>query len=78
MIGKNDLFVSEVSGHYCRIGTAIDLQGYGATGIQLQDAGGWISPVMPDRYTRKDKYASGAMAKMRKQHKETFEIKLII
>ena len=56
-----------ISGHSCRVGAAIDLQEYGASGPQIQDAGGWASPTMPNRYTRAAKTQSNAMAELTRQ-----------
>jgi len=59
-----------ISGHSCRVGAAIDLQEYGASGPQIQDAEGWSSPTIPNRYTRTAKIHTNAMASLSKQQQK--------
>ena len=55
-----------ISGHSARIGSANDLAEHGATGTQIQLAGGWKTERMVIYYTRKSVAGSNAMAALRK------------
>lgn len=54
-----------ISGHSTRIGSANDLAEYGATGTQIQQAGGWKTDRMVTYYTRRSLAGDGAMAALR-------------
>jgi len=59
-----------ISGHSMRIGTANDLINAGYTTAQIQHAGGWNSPVMVHRYTRRSMAGQNAVAGLRKQQRK--------
>ncbi len=54
-----------ISGHSTRIGSANDLAEYGATGTQIQQAGGWKTDRMVSYYTRRSLAGINAMAFVR-------------
>lgn len=54
-----------ISGHSTRIGSANDLAEHGATGTQIQQAGGWKTDRMVTYYTRRSQAGSNAMADLR-------------
>ncbi|GLQ87695.1 tyrosine-type recombinase/integrase [Dyella flagellata] len=54
-----------ISGHSTRIGSANDLAEHGATGIQIQQAGGWKTDRMVTYYTRRSSAGANAMARLR-------------
>jgi integrase len=54
-----------ISGHSTRIGSANDLAENGATGTQIQLAGGWRTDRMVTYYTRKSEAGVSAMAQLR-------------
>lgn len=54
-----------ISGHSTRIGSANDLAEYGATGTQIQQAGGWKTDRMVTYYTRRSLAGVNAMAGLR-------------
>jgi integrase len=54
-----------ISGHSARIGSANDLAEHGATGTQIQQAGGWKTDRMVTYYTRRSMAGSNAMADLR-------------
>lgn len=54
-----------ISGHSARIGSANDLAENGATGAQIQLAGGWKTDRMVTYYTRKSSAGASAMASLR-------------
>lgn len=54
-----------ISGHSTRIGSANDLAEYGATGTQIQQAGGWKTDRMVTYYTRRSSAGVNAMAGLR-------------
>ena len=54
-----------VSGHSLRVGAAQSLAAAGASLVEMQTAGRWTSPTMPGRYTRGQRAARGAVAKLR-------------
>jgi integrase len=56
---------SSISGHSARIGSANDLAEHGATGAQIQLAGGWKTDRMVTYYTRRSQAGSNAMADLR-------------
>ena len=56
---------SAISGHSTRIGSANDLAEHGATGTQIQQAGGWKTERMVAYYTRRSQAGSNAMASLR-------------
>jgi len=53
------------SGHSARIGSANDLAESGATGAQIQHAGGWKADRMVTYYTRRSEARASAMARLR-------------
>jgi len=55
-----------ISGHSTRIGSANDLAEHGATGTQIQQAGGWKTERMVTYYTRRSQAGSNAMAELRR------------
>jgi len=55
-----------ISGHSTRIGSANDLAEHGATGTQIQLAGGWKTERMVTYYTRRSQAGANAMASLRK------------
>lgn len=55
-----------ISGHSTRIGSANDLSEHGATGIQIQQAGGWKTDRMVTYYTRRSQAGTNVMADLRK------------
>ncbi|MFC4761838.1 tyrosine-type recombinase/integrase [Dyella koreensis] len=54
-----------ISGHSTRIGSANDLAEHGATGTQIQHAGGWKTDRMVTYYTRRSQAGASAMAELR-------------
>lgn len=54
-----------ISGHSTRIGSANDLAEHGATGTQIQQAGGWKTDRMVTYYTRRSVAGNNAMLKLR-------------
>jgi integrase len=54
-----------ISGHSARIGSANDLAEGGATGTQIQHAGGWKTDRMVTYYTRRSVAGTNAMAQLR-------------
>ena len=54
-----------ISGHSARIGSANDLAEHGATGAQIQLAGGWKTDRMVTYYTRRSSAGINAMADLR-------------
>lgn len=54
-----------ISGHSTRIGSANDLAEHGATGTQIQQAGGWKTERMVTYYTRRSLAGRNAMAALR-------------
>ncbi|BDU21585.1 hypothetical protein DYGSA30_30420 [Dyella sp. GSA-30] len=54
-----------ISGHSARIGSANDLAEHGATGTQIQQAGGWKTDRMVTYYTRRSTAGVNAMADLR-------------
>lgn len=54
-----------ISGHSTRIGSANDLSEHGATGTQIQQAGGWKTDRMVTYYTRRSQAGWNAMADLR-------------
>ncbi|MGN6236983.1 tyrosine-type recombinase/integrase [Dyella sp.] len=54
-----------ISGHSTRIGSANDLAEYGATGTQIQQAGGWKTDRMVTYYTRRSQAGANAMTNLR-------------
>ena len=54
-----------ISGHSTRIGSANDLAETGATGTQIQHAGGWKTDRMVTYYTRRSDAGFSAMARLR-------------
>lgn len=54
-----------ISGHSTRIGSANDLAEHGASGTQIQQAGGWRTDRMVTYYTRRSEAGTGAMARLR-------------
>ncbi len=54
-----------VSGHSLRIGAAQDLAAAGASLVEMQQAGRWLSPTMPARYARGQLATRGAVARLR-------------
>jgi integrase len=54
-----------ISGHSARIGSANDLAEHGASGTQIQQAGGWKTERMVTYYTRRSQAGAGAMAELR-------------
>lgn len=54
-----------ISGHSARIGSANDLAEHGATGAQIQLAGGWKTDRMVTYYTRRSQAGMNAMADLR-------------
>ncbi|WP_233590168.1 tyrosine-type recombinase/integrase [Dyella dinghuensis] len=55
----------KISGHSTRIGSANDLAEHGATGTQIQLAGGWKTDRMVIYYTRRSQAGTNAMAQLR-------------
>ncbi len=58
-----------ISGHSTRIGSANDLSEHGATGVQIQLAGGWKTDRMVTYYTRRSNAGVNAMASLRQVHR---------
>lgn len=58
-----------ISGHSTRIGSANDLAEHGATGVQIQQAGGWKTDRMVTYYTRRSQAGASAMATLRSSDK---------
>ena len=54
-----------VSGHSLRVGAAQSLAAAGASVVEMQVAGRWLSPTMPGRYARGELAARGAVARLR-------------
>lgn len=54
-----------VSGHSLRVGSAQSLAKRGAGLVEMQKAGRWASPNMPAHYTRSQRVAEGAVARLR-------------
>ena len=54
-----------VSGHSLRVGAAQSLAAGGASLVELQIAGRWISPQMPGHYARGQLAARGAVARIK-------------
>ena len=54
-----------VSGHSLRVGAAQSLAAAGASLVEMQVAGRWLSPNMPGRYARGELAARGAVARLR-------------
>lgn len=54
-----------ISGHSTRIGSANDLAEHGASGTQIQQAGGWKTDRMVTYYTRRSQAGVNAMAALR-------------
>jgi integrase len=54
-----------ISGHSARIGSANDLAEHGATGTQIQLAGGWKTDRMVTYYTRRSTAGADVMARLR-------------
>lgn len=54
-----------ISGHSARIGSANDLSEHGASGVQIQQAGGWKTDRMVTYYTRRSTAGANAMANLR-------------
>jgi integrase len=54
-----------ISGHSTRIGSANDLAEHGATGTQIQLAGGWKTDRMVSYYTRRSNAGANAMTTLR-------------
>ncbi|HET7331837.1 tyrosine-type recombinase/integrase [Dyella sp.] len=54
-----------ISGHSARIGSANDLAESGATGTQIQHAGGWKTDRMVTYYTRRSDAGASAMERLR-------------
>lgn len=54
-----------ISGHSARIGSANDLAEHGATGTQIQQAGGWKTERMVTYYTRQSLAGRNVMADLR-------------
>ena len=57
--------IEGVSGHSLRIGGAQSLAEAGATLVEMQNAGRWISPSMPGHYTRGQLAGRGAVARIK-------------
>ena len=57
-----------VSGHSLRVGSAQSLAKRGAGLVEMQKAGRWASPDMPAHYTRSQRVAEGAVARLRYRH----------
>ena len=62
-----------ISGHSARIGSANDLAEYGATGTQIQLAGGWKTDRMVTYYTRRSQAGINAMGALRNSGTATFQ-----
>jgi len=62
-----------ISGHSTRIGSANDLAEHGATGTQIQQAGGWKTDRMVTYYTRRSQAGANAMASLRTKAKPSME-----
>lgn len=58
-------FAGRVSGHSLRVGAAQSLAAAGASVVEMQVAGRWLSPTMPGRYARGELAARGAVARLR-------------
>jgi len=56
---------ARISGHSTRIGSANDLAEHGATGTQIQLAGGWKTDRMVTYYTRRSQAGQNVMADLR-------------
>jgi integrase len=59
---------ASISGHSTRIGSANDLAEHGATGTQIQLAGGWKTDRMVTYYTRRSQAGANAMLALRDAH----------
>ncbi|AIF48205.1 tyrosine-type recombinase/integrase [Dyella japonica] len=60
-----------ISGHSARIGSANDLAEHGATGTQIQQAGGWKTDRMVTYYTRRSQAGANAMTGLRQARRPT-------
>ena len=58
-----------ISGHSLRVGAAQSLVEAGASLVEVQTAGRWVSPTMPAHYTRNQLAARGAVARLRHRHR---------
>ena len=56
---------AKASGHSLRVGAAQSLAAAGASLVEMQTTGWWMSPTMPGRYTRGHSAARGAVAGLR-------------
>ena len=54
-----------VSGHSLRVGSAQSLANAGASLVEMQVAGRWLSPTMPGRYAQGQLAKQGAVARLR-------------
>ena len=54
-----------VSGHSLRVGSAQSLANAGASLVEMQVAGRWLSPAMPGRYVQGQLARQGAVARLR-------------
>ena len=57
--------IEGISGHSLRIGGAQSLAAAGASLVEMQTAGRWISPSMPGHYTRGQRADRGAVARIK-------------
>ncbi|MXY02234.1 MAG: tyrosine-type recombinase/integrase [Acidimicrobiales bacterium] len=57
--------IEGASGHSLRIGSAMSLVRAGASLVETQQAGRWVSPSMPAHYARNEIVARGAVARLR-------------
>lgn len=64
---------ASISGHSARIGSANDLAEHGATGTQIQHAGGWKTDRMVTYYTRRSQAGTSAMAELRASNKSSLK-----
>ena len=62
--GIASALITEISGHSTRVGAAQDLVGSGIDLAQVMRDGGWRSPEMVARYTRRQAVKQGGMAKL--------------
>lgn len=62
-----------ISGHSARVGSANDLAEHGATGTQIQQAGGWKTERMVAYYTRRSLAGANAMEALRGSVREATE-----
>lgn len=63
-----------ISGHSTRIGSANDLSEHGASGVQIQHAGGWKTDRMVTYYTRRSRAGASAMAELRASNKTSLKV----